>query len=134
MRHNKGNGALFTWSSWRILLVLILFMAVAAAGMLISQNLLLDNARTMGKNLVTSYANDENSQLNEYDRILTMAMYYQEDMYDDGASAEEFEAWLTDFFEKSTSLLNTTHTDIYAVWDGQVISAGGIRPRDYDYH
>ena len=133
MRHNKGNGALFTWSSWRILLVLILFMAVAAAGMLISQNLLLDNARTMGKNLVTSYANDENSQLNEYDRILTMAMYYQEDMYDDGASAEEFEAWLTDFFEKSTSLLNTTHTDIYAVWDGQVISAGGIRPRDYDY-
>lgn len=133
MRHNKGNGALFTWSSWRILFALILFMVAAAAGMLISRSLLLDNARTMGKNLVTSYANDENSQLKEYDRILTMAMYYQEDMYEQGASAEEFETWLADFFEKSTSLLNTNHTDIYAVWDGQVISAGGIRPRDYDY-
>lgn len=133
MRHNKGNGALLTRSSWRLLFALILFMAIAAVGMLISQNLLLDNARTMGKNLVTSYANDENSQLSEYDRILTMAMYYQEDMYSDGASAEEFEVWLTDFFEKSTSLLNTTHTDIYAVWDGQVLSAGGIRPRDYAY-
>lgn len=133
MRHNKENGVLFTWSSWRILLVLILFVAVAAAGMLISRELLLENARTMGKNLVTSYANDENSQLKEYDRILTMAMYYQEDMYSQGAGAEEFEAWLTDFFAKSSSLLNTEHTDIYAVWDGQVLSASGVRSRDHDY-
>ena len=94
MQRIKGDGALTRWSSWRILWILALFIAVAAAGMLISRELLLENARTMGKNLVTSYANDENSQLNEYDRTLTMAMYYQEDMYDDGASAEEFEAWL----------------------------------------
>lgn len=133
MQRIKGDGALTRWSNWRILWILALFIAVAAAGMLISRELLLENARTMGKNLVTSYANDENSQLNEYDRTLTMAMYYQEDMYSQGASAEEFEAWLTDFFEKSTSLLETTHTDIYAVWDGQVISAGGMRPRDYQY-
>ena len=133
MQHNKGRGFITGWSSWRLLWLLGLFVAIAAAGMLISRELLLENARTMGKNLVTSYANDENSQLNEYDRTLTMAMYYQEDMYEQGASAEEFGSWLADFFEKSTALLNTSHTDIYAVWDGQVISAGGIRARDYDY-
>lgn len=133
MQRIKGDGALTRWSSWRILWILALFIAVAAAGMLISRELLLENARTMGKNLVTSYANDENSQLNEYDRTLTMAMYYQEDMYSQGAGAEEFEIWLTDFFEKNTSLLETNHTDIYAVWDGQVISASGVRNRDYDY-
>ena len=80
MRHNKGHGFLTDWSSWRILWVLGLFVVVAAAGMLISQQLLLNNARVMGKNLVTSYSNDEESQLNEYDRILTMAMYYLEDL------------------------------------------------------
>lgn len=133
MQRIKGDGALTRWSSWRILWILALFIAVAAAGMLISRELLLENARTMGKNLVTSCANDENSQLNEYDRTLTMAMYYQEDMYSQGAGAEEFEIWLTDFFEKNTSLLETNHTDIYAVWDGQVISASGVRNRDYDY-
>lgn len=133
MQRSKGDGALTRWSSWRILWVLILFVAVAAAGILISRELLLENARTMGKNLVTSYANDENSQLNEYDRTLTMAMYYQEDMYSQGASAEEFKLWLTDFFEKSTTLLNTSHTDIYAVWDGRVLSASGVRSRDHDY-
>lgn len=133
MQRSKAQGALSKWSSWRILWVLGLVVAIAAVGLFVSQQLLLDNARTMGKNLVTSYANDENSQLNEYDRTLTMAMYYLEDMYTQGASAEEFERWLADFFEKSTSLLNTNHTDIYAVWDGKVISAGGIRSRDYDY-
>lgn len=133
MQYNKGRGAPSQWSSLRILWVLVLFIVIAAAGMLISRELLLENARTMGKNLVTSYANDENSQLNEYDRTLTMAMYYQEDMYDQGISAEVFESWLADFFAKSAPLLNTSHTDIYAVWDGQVLSASGVRNRDYDY-
>lgn len=133
MRHNKGRGPFISWSSWQILLILILFMAVAAAGLLISQQLLLDNARTMGKNLVTSYSNDEGSQLREYDRILTMAMYYLEDMDSQGVDAGEFETWLTDFFEKSTTVIGASNTDIYAVWNGQVISARGIRDRSYDY-
>ena len=133
MQRSKGDGALTRWSSWRILWILALFIAVAAAGMLISRELLLENARTMGKNLVTSYANDENSQLNEYDRILSMAMYYMEDMDRQGVSMEEFEHWLTDYFVKSTTLIGASNTDIYAVWNGQVISASGMRSRDYDY-
>ena len=133
MRSNKGGGPLSKWSNWRILWILILFVVVAAAGLTISQQLLLDNARTMGKNLVTSYSNDENNQLSEYDRILTMAMYYMEDMDDQGVDSAEFEAWLVDFFEKSTALISTSSLDIYAVLDGQVISAGGIRGWDYDY-
>lgn len=133
MQHNKGNGALTRWSSWRVLWILALFIAVAAAGMLVSQQLLLDNARTMGKNLVTSYSNDEDSHLSEYDRILTMAMYYLEDMYNQGMSAEDFEQWLADFFEKSSTLISANSTDIYAVWDRRVISATGTRDGNYDY-
>lgn len=133
MRHNKVKDSPNQWSSWRILWILALFVVVAAAGMVISRGLLLDNARSMGKNLVTSYANDENSQLSEYDRILTMAMFYLEDMDKQGVSSEEFEEWLVDYLEKSTALLSTNDLDIYAVLDGQVISAGGLRGWDYDY-
>ena len=133
MQHNKGHGPAGSWGSWRILWILVLFVAIAAAGMLISQQLLLDNARTMGKNLVTSYANDENSQLNEYDHILTMAMYYLEDMDRQGVGTDEFEAWLADFFEKSSVVIGADRTDIYAVWNGQVISARRTRDRSYDY-
>ena len=133
MRHNEGGNAPSKWSSWRILWILALFIVVAAAGMVMSQQLLLDNARTMGKNLVTSYSNDENSQLSEYDRILTMAMYYLEDMDDQGVGLSEFETWLVDFFEKSTSLISSSSLDIYAVLDGRVISAGRLRSQDYDY-
>ena len=133
MRHNKVRGALSKWSSWRILWILGLFVAVAAVGMLVSQQLLLDNARTMGKNLVTSYSNDENNQLSEYDRILTMAMFYMEDMDKQDADSEEFETWLVDFFDKSTALINANSLDIYAVLNGQVISVDGARGWDYSY-
>ena len=133
MQHNKTGGPLSQWSSWRILWILVLFVAVAAAGMYMSQQLLLDNARTMGKNLVASYANDENNQLNEYDRILTMAMYYLEDMDKQGVSPAEFEEWLVDFFKKSTAMASGGSVDIYAVLDGQVVSAGGRRDGGYNY-
>ncbi len=133
MRRSKGDGALTQWTSWRILWILVLFIAIAAAGMMVSQQLLLDNARTMGKNLVTSYSTDEDSQFNSYDRILTLAMYYMEDMVSDGVDTAEFENWLADFFEKSADLLNTRSLDIYAVLNGEVISAGGTRGWDYDY-
>ena len=133
MQRNKGHGFRTDWSSWRILWVLGLFVAVAAAGMLISQQLLLNNARVMGKNLVTSYSNDEESQLNEYDRILTMAMYYLEDL--DARDADEFEVtdWLKDYFEKSTSLIQANGLELYTVWEGRVISASGLSDEHYDY-
>ena len=136
MRHNKRRGIISSWSSWRFLWILGLFIVVAAAGMILSQQLLLDNARTMGKNLVTSYSNDESSQLKEYDRILTMAMYYMEDMDRQGVTEAEFESWLADYLEKSSSLINVHNTNslnLYGVLNGRVISASGAPNGKYDY-
>lgn len=133
MQRSKGHSPLMNWSSWRILWVLGLFVVVAAAGMLVSQQLLLDNARVMGKNLVTSYSNDENNQLSEYDRILTMAMFYLEDMDEQGVTQAEFENWLVDFFQKSTTLISASIGDIYAVLNGQILSADRTRSRGHDY-
>ena len=125
MRHIKNSAR----GSWQILWLLLLLVGLASFGLMNSRNLLLNNARTLGSNLVSSYSNDEDSQLHEYDRILTMAMYYLEDMGSEGVDNTRLREWLTDYFSKSASLLQ----DVYAVLDGQVISAGGLRDADYDY-
>ena len=119
MRHIKNSAR----GSWQILWLLLLLVGLASFGLINSRNLLLNNARTLGSNLVSSYSNDEDSQLHEYDRILTMAMYYLEDMGSEGVDNTRLREWLTDYFSKSASLLQ----DVYAVLDGQVISAGGLR-------
>ena len=129
----KDIGRRSGWGNWQLLWLILILVVVAAVGMANSQQLLLNNARTLGSNLVSSYSNDEDSQLSEYDRILTMAMYYLEDMDDQGVEPEAFRDWMVDFFEKSTVLLHTSSLDIYAVLDGQVVSAGGNRDPSYDY-
>lgn len=129
MRHIKNSAR----GSWQILWLLLLLVGLASFGLINSRNLLLNNARTLGSNLVSSYSNDEDSQLHKYDRILTMAMYYLEDMGSEGVDNARFREWLTDYFNKSASLFQADNLDIYAVLDGQVISAGGLRDADYDY-
>ena len=133
MRHKKDNTRWRRLGNWQLLWVIILMVIVAGVGMVNSQQLLLNNARTLGSNLVASFSNDEDSQLSEYDRILAMAMYYMEDLGQDGADIQAFQAWLADFFEKSTSLLHAESLDLHAVLNGQFISAGGDEHRDYDY-
>ena len=133
MRHKKDNTRWRRLGNWQLLWVIILMVIVAGVGMVNSQQLLLNNARTLGSNLVASFSNDEDSQLSEYDRILAMAMYYMEDLGQDGADIQAFQAWLADFFEKSTSLLHAESLDLHAVLNGQFISAGGDEHLDYDY-
>ncbi|MCI9158897.1 MAG: response regulator [Lawsonibacter sp.] len=129
----KGYSPGLQWNSFRIFWLLALMVMVGIVGMMVSQQLLLDNARTLGKNLVTSYSNDEDSQLSEYDRILTTAMYYMEDMANQGVDRDTFGAWMTDYFEKSASLTGIGSPNVYAVLDGQLVSTNELLDSDYDY-
>ena len=133
MRHKKDNTRWRRLGNWQLLWVIILMVIVAGVGMVNSQQLLLNNARTLGSNLVASFSNDEDSQLSEYDRILAMAMYYMEDLGQDSADIQVFQTWLADFFEKSTTLLHAESLDLYAVLNGQFISASGDEHLNYDY-
>ena len=133
MRHKKDNTRWRRLGNWQLLWVIILMVIVAGVGMVNSQQLLLNNARTLGSNLVASFSNDEDNQLSEYDRILAMAMYYMEDLGQDGADIQAFQTWLADFFEKSTTLLHAESLDLHAVLNGQFISASGDDHLDYDY-
>ena len=129
MQYNK-NGNSRSWSSWRILLVLGLFVAVAAFGMLVSQQLLLDNARAMGKNLVTSYSTDEDRNLNEYERMVALGMAYLNDMATGNTSTAEIGRWTHDFFEKNSRQLNIDDAYVYAVVRGRLITSDGLSDQD----
>lgn len=133
MPHIKNIERRNGWGNWQLLWLILILVVIAAVGMANSQQLLLNNARNLGSNLVSSFSTDEDSQLSEYDRILTMAMYYLEDMDDEDVDAGVFKQWLADYFEKSSAVLNASSLDIYAVLHGQLISASGLRDEDYDY-
>ena len=129
MQYNK-NGNSRSWSSWRILLILGLFVAVAAFGMMVSQQLLLDNARAMGKNLVTSYSTDEDRNLNEYERMVALGMAYLNDMAAGNTSTAEIGRWTHDFFEKNSRQLNIDDAYVYAVVRGRLITSDGLSDQD----
>ncbi|MCI9352275.1 MAG: response regulator [Lawsonibacter sp.] len=133
MRHNKNFLRSGARGSWQLLWLILVLVIVAGAGLANSQQLLLSNARTLGSNLVASFSNDEDSQLNEYDRILTMAMYYLEDMGREGADAATFREWLADYFEKSSTVLHSSSLDIYGVLNGHLVSPSGLRDERDDY-
>ena len=133
MRHNKSFLRSGVWGNWQLLWLILILVVVAGVGLANSQQLLLDNARTLGSNLVTSYSNDEDSQLSEYDRILTMAMYYLEDMDREGVDADTFRQWLANYFEKSSAVLHSSSLDIYGVLNGQLVSASGLRDEHSAY-
>lgn len=127
MRHNKGRGSL---SSWQILWVLALLAAVAAVGMLMSQRLLLDNARTMGKNLVASYSTDEDRTLSEYETMVSVGMAYLSDISAGNAGAEEVAAWARDYFSKSGGHLDIARAYTCVVVNGRQIASDGLTEDD----
>ena len=123
VQHNKGRGSL---SSWQILWVLALLAVVTASGIFISQQLLLDNARAMGKDLVTSYSKDEDRSLNEYKNMVSLGMAYLSDLSADGAGINEIAAWIEDYFNKNGGLLDISHAHVCVVVQGRLISSDGF--------
>jgi len=100
--------------------------------MLVSRELLLDNARVMGKNLVTSYATDEDRSLNEYQSILSLGMAYLEDMSARNVGVDAMEQWARDFFNKSNRLLDIDMEDIHAVVEGRLVGSDSTGDRSPD--
>lgn len=122
MRRGKGYGVL---SSRQIFWLLGLVVAIGAIGMLVSQQQLLDNARTMGKELVTSYSTDEDRNLDEYQRMVSLGMAYLRDMSAQNAGAEEIRAWARDYFSKYSRYLDIGQADICAAANGIVVFSTG---------
>ena len=122
MRRGKGYGML---SSWQVLWLMGLVVAIAAIGMLVSQQQLLDSARSMGKELVTSYSTDEGRNLDEFENMVALGMDYLRDMSARNAGAEEIGAWAEDYFRKNSRNLDTGQADICVAVNGRLVFSAG---------
>ena len=122
MRQKRDYSVL---SSWHIFWLLGLVVAIAAIGMIVSQQLLLDSARTMGKELVTSYSIDEGKTLDEYENMVALGMAYLDDMSARNAGAEEIWAWAVDYFNKNNRHLDIDQVQISVAVNGYTVSTSG---------
>ena len=137
MQQKKDHSPFASWRSWRILWILLLLVVVAAVGMIVSRELLLDNARVMGKNLVTSYAMDESRNLNEYESLVAVGLSYLDDLKLKNAPLDTMESWVINFFNKSAGLLGEEGLDACAAVGGRLITGGGVQPggvQDQDWY
>ena len=126
MRHKRSHIHRTGGNSWRILLILVLLLAFAGLGLIVSRQLLLNNARIMGKNLVTSYATDEDRNLNEYEDMVLVGMAYLRDLAAGGINPDAVGLWVMDFFDKSGRQLNIDQTCTYVVVDGCLVSSDNL--------
>lgn len=114
--------------------ILFFIALLAVAGILGSRMVLLRNANQMGKNLVQSYALDEELNIGIYENIIKIAMSYIDDQVVEGQSREKMEEWIISYFEKTRDSMEGNVANVYAVVDGKTISD---KPWDdiesYDY-
>lgn len=103
--------------------ILLFFIAIAVVGLWGTRQLLLENAKVMGSDLVKSYAMDEEMHIASYENMLTLGMSYLEDKIEAEESIEQIDAWLVDFFEKSCELVGSDMIDAYAVVGGKIITS-----------
>lgn len=103
-------------------IILVLIVAVMA-GFVLSCWVLLENAKFLGKDLVQSYALDEERSINQYENMVTLGMAYIDEQSENGVSEKETEEWVIDFFNKTKSIIKGSVVDTYAVMDGKLIAS-----------
>lgn len=122
MMWRKNRGAQITDRSQRPFWILFLLALFAAAGIIGSRTVLLENADHMGKELVESYAKEEELNIAIYANMVRIGMSYINDQTENSQSGEKAEEWITSYFGKTKNSLNGNGADAYAVLEGRIIA------------
>lgn len=103
-----------------LLLFLIIFVIVNLA---VARHILLENTRSISQDLIQNYALDEEHNFEIYENMITLGMDYLEDQIVSGASVEEMEDRLRDFFQKTADLAKNDKLEGFAIVNGRTIAA-----------
>jgi len=123
-----------TSSNRQLFWILFFLILSAGIGLFGSRSLLMENADYMGRNLVESYAIDEELNIEIYKKIVEIGMAYIDEQTAEGESFEEMEKWITSYFAKTRETMNGNGADAYAVIDGKMVADKpweGIENYDY---
>lgn len=102
----------------------ILVLAVLLIGVFYAaQVILLENAQALGNELADSYALEESGNIRSLEMLIDLGALYLEDKVEAGASQEELEDWMRNFFQKASAVTGAGVLDPYAVIGGRIIAA-----------
>lgn len=116
-------------------LYILLLLALVAAGSLLGTYFALnENAKTMGTELIRSYAAEESRFISTYQTIVKIGMSYLEDNVEANPDSEAMEKRMFRFFEWAREAAGDYEIHCHAIIDGKIISEYEEDvPEDYDY-
>lgn len=120
--------------TWRMLAILALIFVVAFIGIVGSYTAVLNNANSLGKNLIQSYAADEEKNLSMYTTIIELGMMQINDMVDADISEERMLNVIHTFFKLAKSSANDEDLLCYVILNGKLVPSDDIEGiESYNY-
>lgn len=114
---------------------IILFFSIAVISLfclLFTRRILMEDARKMGKEIVSSYSSEEERNLETYKNLINFGAAYVGRFTVQGEGDAYIRDWLTDYYKVLTAWSGTETTDLYAVMGDNVYAWGDMDGRKYD--
>lgn len=118
----------------RMLAIVILIFIFAFLGIFGSYTAVLNNANSLGKNLVESYASDEEKNISMYTTIIELGMIQINDMVNANISEDRMRNVIKTFFKQAKSSTKDEDLLCYVILNGKLIASDDVEGiESYDY-
>lgn len=129
MKHIYGKQRkLFVWN-----VILFFFITVISLFcLLFTQRMLMENARKMGKEIVSSYSSEEERNLETYKNLISFGTAYVERFASQGEEDAYIREWMEDYYNMIADTVGEETIDLYAVMGDTVYTWGEKEGNQYD--
>ncbi len=112
----------------------VLIFIVAFVGIAGSYTAVLNNANSLGENLIQSYAADEEKNISMYSTIIELGLIQLNDMVSVNISEDRMMNVIQTFFRQAKSSTNDDNLLCYVILNGKLIASDDVEGIDtYDY-
>ena len=118
----------------RMLTIVILIFIFAFLGIFGSYTAVLNNANSLGKNLVESYASEEEKNISVYTTIIELGMIQINDMVNANVSEDRMLNAIKTFFKQAKSSTKDEDLLCYVILNGRLIASDDVEDiENYNY-
>lgn len=118
----------------RMLTIVILIFIFAFLGIFGSYTAVLNNANSLGNNLIESYASDEEKNISMYSTIIELGMMQINDMVNANIPEDSMKNVIDTFFKQAKSSTKDADLLCYVILNGKLISSDDVDGiESYDY-
>lgn len=100
--------------AWNVVLFFVI-TAVSLISLLFTRRMLMENARKLGREIVSSYSSEEEYNLEIYKNLMGFGTAYVKKFDDQGQGESYIRAWIEDYYNMVADTVGTGTIDLYAV-------------------